>query len=91
MDYQLTIIAKAVTDTKERIERLANASGANRDKATHEGQLIEAQLRGVRRTAAAIADELTDTPEEAREFLRECGYGAAVAMRHDRPTVVFTD
>jgi hypothetical protein len=67
-DYIL--IADAIRATQERIrERLANEDGF---------PTMPAELRGVRRTAAHLADALAqDNPRfDAAIFLRNCGYGA---------------
>jgi hypothetical protein len=66
-DYQL--IAKAISDTQSRIHGLCEAA---------DDTPIEAQLRGVRRAAAHLADALAqDNPAfKAATFLTACGYGA---------------
>ena len=70
-DYVL--LAKAISDTQERIRRTFRSAdeelyGRDRDQ----------QLRGVRRTAAHICDALAaDNPRfDAGQFLSACGYGA---------------
>lgn len=63
-DYIL--IAKAIADTQERIRPIGNPD------------MRDNQLRGVRRTAAHLADALAqDNPRfDPATFLTACGYGA---------------
>lgn len=64
MDYNLEPIAKAIVQAQCRVR---GAGLPPHDE--------EHQLRGVRRAAGHLADELCDFDEEAIEFLCECGYG----------------
>ena len=68
-DYQL--IAKAIADTQSRIHNNVGGSGDYTESR-------DAQLRGVRRAAAHLADALAeDNPTfKADLFLKACGYGA---------------
>jgi hypothetical protein len=70
-DYQL--IASAIKATQARIKAAAEADHRER----RDGADLE-QLRGVRRTAAHLADALgKDNPRfDAGRFLTACGYGA---------------
>jgi hypothetical protein len=63
-DYIL--LAKAISATRERILNANNATDEQRNE----------QLRGVRRTAAHIADALLDDNEnfDISRFLVACGY-----------------
>lgn len=65
-DYEL--IAKAINDTHDRIRA---------NPALPDGEMVS-QLRGVRRTAAHIANALSKTKPrfDAQRFLTACGYGA---------------
>lgn len=72
-DYIL--IAKAITDTQERIK--ADCSYADTDAHKRD---TDQQLRGVRRVAAHLATALTlDNPRgfDPTRFLKACGYGAS--------------
>jgi len=64
-DYEL--IAATIRDTQERI----NEQAVNGDLAKTRNQ-----LRGVRRTAAHLAEALCDTDDEKIAFIKACGYGA---------------
>ena len=65
-DYQL--IVDAIVATQQRIEASDTGWGAD----------TQSQLRGVRRTAAHLADALGSTNPrfDKTRFLKACGYGA---------------
>jgi hypothetical protein len=75
-DYVL--IAAAIVATQDRIKARAN-EGQSLTK-THDAEM---QLRGVRRTAAHLADALAaDNPNfDAARFLKACGYSGTTDER----------
>lgn len=97
-DYIL--IAKAITNTQERIK--ASTFGPIGDNGKAYPVDKEEQLRGVRRVAAHLADALAaDNPNfDAARFLKACGYGgteeqrragngfSAASVRPEQPTAL---